>query len=73
MDNFDTLTQLGANIRKNRLASGLSQEALALETGLDRTNLAFIDRGMRNVTVISLVKIARALNVNMQTLFEGIV
>lgn len=48
-------------VRKARKAAGLSQEDLALEAGLDRTYISQVERGKRNVTVIVLARIARAL------------
>lgn len=48
-------------VRKARKASGLSQEDLALEAGLDRTYISQVERGKRNVTIVVLARIAGAL------------
>jgi transcriptional regulator with XRE-family HTH domain len=48
-------------VRKARLAAGLSQEDLALEAGLDRTYISQVERGLRNVTIVVLARIASAL------------
>lgn len=50
------------NVRRTRKASGLSQEALAHEAGVDRTYVSQVERGKRNVTVTVLARLARALN-----------
>ncbi|MBO7133502.1 MAG: helix-turn-helix transcriptional regulator [Bacteroidales bacterium] len=52
------------NIRKLRLARHLSQEKLAAEAGLHRTYIGMIERCEKNVTVVCLERIARALNVD---------
>jgi len=48
-------------VKRGRLAAGLSQEELAFEAGLDRTYISQVERCKRNVTVVVLARIARAL------------
>ena len=55
------LVDLGLAIRKTRLDLGLSQEALAVDAGLDRSYMGGIERGEHNLTAMNLVKIAAAL------------
>ena len=64
--------QLGYRIRYLRQNKGLSIEALALEADINRNYLGDLERGMRNPTVVVLNKIAKALEVDLSTLFEGI-
>ena len=64
--------QLGYRIRYLRQQKGLSIESLALEAEINRNYLGDLERGMRNPTVVVLNKIARALNIDLATLFEGI-
>ena len=64
--------QLGYRIRYLRQNKGLSIEALALEAEINRNYLGDLERGMRNPTVVVLNKIAKALDVDLFTLFEGI-
>jgi transcriptional regulator with XRE-family HTH domain len=56
------LIAIGAAIRAARRDVGLSQEALAADAGLDRSYLGGIERGEHNITVVNLIRIARALN-----------
>jgi transcriptional regulator with XRE-family HTH domain len=56
------LVAIGAAIRAARRDVGLSQEALAADAGLDRSYLGGIERGEHNITVVNLIRIARALN-----------
>lgn len=62
---------IGARIKDLRLEMGLSQEKLALKAELDRTYLAGVERGIRNVTVISLAKILGALDITWSDFFDG--
>ena len=64
--------QLGYRIRYLRQNKGLSIEALALEAEINRNYLGDLERGMRNPTVMVLNKIAKALEIDLSTLFEGI-
>ena len=52
---------LGLSIKKRRTALGLSQENLAEKTSLHRTYIGSIERGERNVSLVNIVVIARAL------------
>ena len=64
--------QLGARIRYLRQQKNLSIEELALEAEINRNYLGDLERGMRNPTMVVLVKIARALGIDLAVLFEGI-
>jgi transcriptional regulator with XRE-family HTH domain len=60
-DSEKQLKRLGAAVRAARKALGLSQEALADATGIDRSHMGKIERGERNVTLLNVLKIAKAL------------
>jgi transcriptional regulator with XRE-family HTH domain len=49
------------NLRRLRLATGLSQEELAARAGLHRTYISSVERGQRNVSLENIFAIARAL------------
>ena len=59
----------GRRVRELRSERGLSQEALALACHLDRTYIGGIERGERNVSLVNISKIARALGVAVRELF----
>jgi CheY-like chemotaxis protein/plasmid maintenance system antidote protein VapI len=76
MDTMDTLEQgmdvkkpFGSAVRKWRGRLGVSQEELAGRAGLHRTYICDIERGARNVSLESIEKLARALEISMATLF----
>ncbi|MBR2012172.1 MAG: helix-turn-helix transcriptional regulator [Alphaproteobacteria bacterium] len=62
--------RVGNRIKFLRNQMGLSQEKLALKAGIDRTYLAGIESGKRNATIISIEKIANALEVSMRDFFD---
>ena len=53
----------GTVLRRLRIKKGLSQEALALESGLDRTFVSMLERGLRQPTLSSLFALAEALRI----------
>ncbi len=55
-------------LREQRTAAGVSQEALALSADVDRTFVSQIERGIRQPTLTTLCKLARALDVQPSTL-----
>jgi transcriptional regulator with XRE-family HTH domain len=57
------LKRFGQRVRELRIAAGLSQEELAERAGLHRTYIGGIERGERNVGVLNLLQLARALKV----------
>ena len=58
------LTLFGERVRVLRQSRGLSQEALALAAGLDRTYIGGVERGERNISLLNIQKIAQALGVS---------
>jgi len=49
------------NLKRYRQAAGISQEELAQRSGLDRTYISGLERGLRNPTVIVLYELATVL------------
>ena len=64
------LRKVGGRIKQARAEKGLSQEALADLARLDRSYMSGIERGVRNVTVLKLHAVARALRVPLRELFR---
>ncbi|HWC59649.1 MAG TPA: helix-turn-helix transcriptional regulator [Verrucomicrobiae bacterium] len=60
------------NVRKRREEKELTQEALAERANLDPTYISGIERGMRNPSVLSVLRIARALGVTTSKLMEKV-
>ncbi|MCC6948640.1 MAG: helix-turn-helix transcriptional regulator [Bradyrhizobiaceae bacterium] len=68
MDDARIIDTLAANVRQARKAVGLSQEELALEAEVDRTYVSQVERGKRNITIVVLARLARALKTTPATL-----
>lgn len=64
------LKKVGNQIKGLRLRAGLSQEKLAFTSGLDRTYIGSVERGERNISVLNLCKIAKALDVPLSDLLN---
>lgn len=62
LDRNNDLVALGATIRTLRKAVGLSQEALADLAEIDRSHMGKIERGERNVSLLNILRIARAID-----------
>jgi transcriptional regulator with XRE-family HTH domain len=51
----------GKAAKGRRLEAGLSQEALALETGIERSYISRLERGLSQPTLLAMLKLARGL------------
>lgn len=69
---MNTRALIGWNLRKLRVARGLSQERLALASNLDRAYVGRIERGEENVTTDRLDELAAALEVHVRELFYAV-
>ena len=63
-------TLFGNKVRQLRMQRGLSQEKFAFECNVDRTYIGGVERGERNISLINIIKIAKALNIHPKELFE---
>ena len=63
---------LGQRVRALREESNLTQEQLALMTGVGRSYLAKVEAGNRNATIDFMEKVALGLGVTLGQLFEGL-
>lgn len=66
-----SLRLFGDHIRRLREERGWSQEELADRCELHRTYIGGIERGERNLGVLNVLKIARAIGVEPSRLFDG--
>ena len=69
-DTEKRLVNFGLRLKSLRLANNLSQEQLGMLAQLDRTYISGIERGVRNVGVINIFRIAQALKVLPAELFN---
>ena len=64
--------KIGSRIRELRTVAGLSQEKLALVAGLDRTYIASVEKGKRNISIVNLEKIINALDYRFVDFFQDL-
>ncbi len=67
-----TLNAFGANARQLRLKRKLTQEQLAELSSLHPNYIGGIERGERNLSLVNIVRLARALQCQIADLFTGI-
>ena len=68
----DIRIRFGRAVRQKRHKLGVSQEAFADLCGLDRTYIGGIERGERNVALVNIEKVAKALRLSLAELFRGV-
>lgn len=61
---MDVRARVARNLRRLRVEAGLSQEAFAVDAGLDRTYVSRIERHLENPTIGVVQRIAQALGVD---------
>jgi regulatory protein munI len=62
----------GKRVRKLRISAGISQDKFALAIGMDRTYLASVENGKRNISIENISKIAKGLNITLEKLFKEV-
>ena len=60
----------GQAVRRIRKTRKISQEALALDAGINRTYMGDVERGERNLALLNMAKIARALGVKLSEIIR---
>jgi transcriptional regulator with XRE-family HTH domain len=66
------LVKFGKKIREVRVKRGLSQEALADRANVHRTYIGMVERAEKNITLLNIQKLAKALKIDIRELFDGI-
>ena len=68
----DIIALFGQRVRMLRKVRELSQEAFADLAGLDRSYVGGAERGERNVSLVNIKKLADALEISVEKLFQGL-
>ena len=69
---MDIREKVGKRIREYRDKINMSQKDLAYAADLDRSYIASVENGQRNISIVNLEKIAISLNVSLSDLFKDI-
>ena len=67
--NTNILKKFGERVRYIRKEKNITQEKFAEKIGVHRTYLSFIERGLRNPSLLMIFKISRALKITLNELF----
>lgn len=66
----DVRQLVGSNVKRLRVAAGITQAELADLVGVDRAYISGLEQGNRNATIVSLWHVAQALDAPIRSLFE---
>lgn len=69
----DMAYTLGERLRTYRTRAGMTQMKLAEKAGIHHTYIGQLERGEKNATLDTIEKVARALDISFETLFEVLV
>lgn len=69
---MDIQQSFGLRVQQLRKATGMSQEKFALSIDMDRTYLASVEAGKRNISINNIKKIADGLSITISELFVGV-
>ena len=70
MSETSQLISFGEIVRQLRQEKGWSQEELASQCDLDRTYVSGVERGVRNIGLLNILRIADALSIKASALLE---
>ncbi|QMU66048.1 MAG: helix-turn-helix domain-containing protein [Flavobacteriaceae bacterium] len=64
-------SKIGNRIKELRDVKQMSQKDLAYASDLDRSYIASVENGQRNISIVNIEKIANALGENLTTFFNS--
>lgn len=68
--NMKIKLKIGQRIRNLRESANMSQKDLAFTADLDRSYIASVESGQRNISIVNIEKIADALNCSLKEFFN---
>ncbi|MBK8746373.1 MAG: helix-turn-helix transcriptional regulator [Saprospiraceae bacterium] len=67
---MDVKLKIGRRMKELREQTNMSQKDLSFAADLDRSYIASIENGQRNVSIVNIEKIAASLNVTLKEFFN---
>ena len=67
---MDIKILLGQRVKELRQKAGMSQEELADLAQLDRTYITSVERGKRNISIVNIEKLSKALKISLKNFFD---
>jgi len=68
----DVKLKIGQRIKQLRETADMSQKDLAYTADLDRSYIASVENGQRNISIVNIEKISKALGVTLKEFFDDI-
>jgi transcriptional regulator with XRE-family HTH domain len=68
---MDIRLKIGKRLKELRTKKGLSQEKFSFICELDRTYIASVEQGKRNISVVNIDKIAKAFGISVNEFFKS--
>ena len=69
---MDMRRVVGDNVKRARLAAGMTQEELSERSGFSQQYLSGLEQGKRNPTIVSIYELAQALSVSHEDLVHSV-
>lgn len=69
---MDVKLKIGQRIKQLRETADMSQKDLAYTADLDRSYIASVENGQRNISIVNIEKISKALGVTLKEFFDDI-
>lgn len=69
---MDVKLKIGQRIKELREAAAMSQKDLSYTADLDRSYIASVENGQRNISIVNIEKITVALNVSLKEFFNNV-
>ena len=66
----DIRKSYGEHLKAFRKEKGLSQEDLGFKSSIHRTYISEVERGRRNISIVNIAKIAKALDLSIKEFFD---
>lgn len=67
---MDVKITIGQRIKKLRETAAMSQKDLSYSADLDRSYIASVENGQRNISIVNIEKIAKALGITLKDFFN---
>lgn len=68
---MDVRLKIGLRIKELRELNTMSQKDLAYTADLDRSYIASVENGQRNISIVNIEKVANALGVTVKDFFKS--
>lgn len=68
---MEVKSKIGVRIKFLREVASMSQKDLSFSADLDRSYIASVENGCRNISIVNIEKIANALNVSLKFFFNA--